>query len=62
MAKKDLTSGEDLDCIGGFTAYGVIDSRARAAGYLPVEFVEFASMTGAVCANSPIPLANVQLD
>ena len=62
IAKKDLTVGEDLDCIGGFSAYGHIDTAENAAGYLPVGLVEYASMTGVVPQDDPIPLSAVQLD
>jgi len=62
MAKKDLVEGEDLDCIGGFSAYGHIDTAANAAGYLPVGLVEYASMTADVAQDEPIPLSSVSLD
>ena len=62
IAKKNLTVGEDLDCIGGFSAYGHIDTVENAAGYLPVGLVEYASMTGVVPQDDPIPLAAVKLD
>ena len=62
MAKKDLRAGERLDCIGGFTAYGHIDTAEGASGFLPVGLVEFASMTAAVAQDDPIPLAAVELD
>lgn len=62
IAKKDLAQGEHLDCIGGFSAYGHIDTAEHAAGYLPVGLVEYASMTGDVAQDEPIPLASVSLD
>lgn len=62
IAKKDLSIGEQLDCIGGFSAYGHIDTSENAAGYLPVGLVEYASVTRAVAQDDPIPLASVQLD
>lgn len=62
IAKKDLTVGEDLDCIGGFSAYGHIDTADNAAGFLPVGLVEYASMTGVVPQDEPIPLSAVKLD
>lgn len=62
IAKKDLVVGEQLDCIGGFSAYGHIDTAERAAGYLPVGLVEYASTTAPVQQDEPIPLASVKLD
>ena len=62
IAKKDLSTGENLDCIGGFSAYGHVDTAANAAGYLPVGLVEFASMTSDVAQDEPIPLSAVALD
>lgn len=62
IAKKDLASGEALDCIGGFSAYGHIDTAENAAGHLPVGLVEYATMTTDVAQDQPIPLDAVQLD
>ena len=62
MAKKDLTDGEALDCIGGYSAYGHIDTAEGAAGYLPIGLVEYATMTADVVIDEPIPLASVTLD
>jgi predicted homoserine dehydrogenase-like protein len=62
IAKKDLAAGEDLDCIGGFSAYGHIDTAENAAGYLPVGLLSYASMTTAVAQDQPIPLSAVTLD
>lgn len=62
MAKRDLVAGEQLDCIGGFTAYGHIDTLARATGFLPVGLVEFATVAADVAKDDPIPLAAVRLD
>lgn len=62
IAKKDLVAGEALDCIGGFSAYGQIDTAENAAGHLPVGLVEFASMTADVAQDQPIPLSAVSLD
>lgn len=62
IAKKDLATGEDLDCIGGFSAYGHIDTAAGAEGYLPVGLVEYASMTAPVAKDEAIPLTAVTLD
>ena len=41
VAKKDMKAGEHLDGLGGFTAYGSIDTHehAKAAGYVPFGLV-----------------------
>ena len=62
IAKKDLTSGEQLDCIGGFSAYGHIDTAENAKGFLPVGLVEYAKTTAAVAQDEAIPLSAVALD
>lgn len=62
IAKKDLDVGEKLDCIGGFSAYGHIDTADNAAGYLPVGLIEYATMTAEVKLDEPIPLEAVALD
>lgn len=62
MAKKDLQVGEKLDCIGGFSAYGHIDTAAAAEGMLPVGLVEYATMTGPMQQDMAIPLTSVSLD
>ena len=62
VAKKVLAAGESLDGIGGFTAYGQIDTAAGAEGLLPVGLVEYATMTEPVTIDDPIPLSSVSLD
>ncbi len=62
IAKKDLSTHEKLDCIGGFSAYGHIDTAAGAEGFLPVGLVEYATMIADVTIDQPIPLAAVELD
>jgi predicted homoserine dehydrogenase-like protein len=62
IAKKDLAAGEDLDCIGGFSAYGHVDTAAGAAGFLPVGLVEYARTTTPVAQDDAIPLSSVELD
>ena len=62
IAKKDLAADEKLDCIGGFSAYGHIDTAENAVGYLPVGLVEYATMTKAVAQDEAIPLDAVELD
>ncbi len=62
IAKKDLVENESLDCIGGFSAYGHIDTSENAKGFLPVGLVEYATMTAPVVQDHPIPLTSVNLD
>lgn len=62
IAKKDLATSEKLDCIGGFSAYGHIDTAAGAEGYLPIGLVEYATTTADVAQDEPIPLSAVSLD
>lgn len=62
IAKKDLAANEALDCIGGFSAYGHIDTAEGAAGHLPVGLVEYATTTAAVAQDDPIPLASIALE
>jgi len=62
IAKKDLVTGEDLDLIGGFSAYGHIDTTENAKGFLPIGLIEYASMTADVAQDQPIPLHSVKLD
>ena len=42
VAKQDLTEGDDLDGVGGFCTYGLIDNSAtvRASGALPIGLSE----------------------
>ena len=62
IAKKDLSAGESLDCIGGFSAYGHIDTAKAAEGFVPVGLIEYAQMREPVSQDSPIPLDAVTLD
>ncbi|MGI9606605.1 MAG: hypothetical protein ACR2P0_10745 [Acidimicrobiales bacterium] len=62
MAKKDLAAGEKLDSIGGFSAYGHIDTAENAAGHLPVGLVEFATAIEPIPQDAAIPLSSVRLD
>ncbi len=62
IAKKALQPGEELDGIGGFAAYGHIDTVAGSDGFLPMGLLDYATLTGAVDIDQPIPLASVKLD
>lgn len=62
IAKKPLATGEQLDGIGGYTCYGLIDTRERAEGYLPIGLIDYATMNADHPRDMPIPLDNVALD
>lgn len=62
IAKKNLHSGEQLDGIGGYCAYGLIDTYENASGYLPMALVDYASLVADVSIDQAIPLAAVELD
>ncbi len=62
MAKKSLVPGDRLDGIGGFCAYGHIDTAAAAAGHLPVGLVDYATVVEPIAVDAPIPLSAVELD
>lgn len=62
VAKKDLQTNEKLDCIGGFSTYGHLDTAAGASGLLPVGLVEYATMTAPVSQDEAVPLSSVELD
>jgi len=62
VAKRDLRAGELLDGIGGYMCYGLIDTRARADGLLPIAFARGARLTADVACDAPIALDAVELD
>lgn len=62
IAKKNLIENEKMDCIGGFSAYGHIDSATGAEGFLPIGLAEFATLKAPVNMDDPIPLSAVKLD
>ena len=62
MAKKDLLPGEALDGIGGYCAYGLIDSYEAAREYLPMALSEYATLTKPVNKDQPVPLNSIKLD
>lgn len=62
IAKKPLNADDDLDGIGGFAAYGHIDTVDGAEGCLPIGLLDFAQLNSAVEIDQPIPLASVTLD
>lgn len=62
LAKSALDAGTELDGIGGFAAYGQIDSASRAQGFLPIALSEFATASRSLASDEPIPLDAVFLD
>jgi len=62
-AKRDLTPGDKLDSLGGFTMYGLIDRAevARAEGMLPLGLAVGATVVRPVKAGQPIRYADVTL-
>lgn len=63
IAKRDLAAGEELDGIGGFTAYGLIENadRARSEGALPMGLSEGCRTIRAVPRDSAIRFEDVEL-
>ena len=63
MAKRDLEAGEELDGIGGYNCYGLIDNLedARREDVLPIGLAAGARLTRAVAADQPISNADVEL-
>ena len=63
MAKRDLEAGEELDGIGGYTCYGLIDNveDARRDDVLPIGLAAGARLTRPVAKDQPISNADVTL-
>ena len=64
IAKKALRSGEEIDGIGGFCVYGVIERAdvARRDNLLPLGLATGARLTRALEAGTPLTYADVALD
>jgi predicted homoserine dehydrogenase-like protein len=62
IAKRPLEPGTPLDGIGGFAAYGHVDTVAGAEGLLPIGLADHATLIAPVGQDEPIPLAAVELD
>ena len=62
MSKKDLTAGEQLDGIGGYCAYGLIDRYKDALELLPIALSQYATLKVDVAQDTAIALADVELD
>jgi len=63
IAKRDLETGDELDGIGGFTAYGVIERSDIAASetLLPIGVAEGCRVRRAVRAGAPISYGDVEI-
>jgi predicted homoserine dehydrogenase-like protein len=63
MAKRDLEAGEELDGIGGYNCYGLIDNveDTRRDDTLPIGLAAGARLTRPVAADQPISNADVEL-
>jgi predicted homoserine dehydrogenase-like protein len=62
VAKRDLAAGETLDGVGGFSAYGAIDTAAtsRAQDLLPIALSDGARLLVDVSKDRAISLADVE--
>lgn len=63
FAKRDLKSGEQIDALGGFTVYGMIERSSVAADhdYLPLGLAPGATLVRDVKAGNPITYQDVEL-
>ena len=63
IAKRDMEAGEELDSIGGFDCYGLIDNieNTRRDDALPIGLAAGARLTRAVAKDQPIRNADVSL-
>jgi predicted homoserine dehydrogenase-like protein len=63
IAKRDMEAGEELDGIGGYNCYGLIDNleNARRDDVLPIGLAAGARLTRAVAKDQPVRNADVTL-
>jgi predicted homoserine dehydrogenase-like protein len=63
IGKRDMEAGEELDGIGGYNCYGLIDNleNARRDDVLPIGLAAGARLTRAVAEDQPIRNADVIL-
>ena len=61
VAKRDLEAGEELDGIGGYNCYGLINNveNTRRDGILPIGLAADARLTRPVAQDQPIRAADV---
>lgn len=62
VAKRDLNEGEQIDALGGFTVYGMIESASHAASedLLPLGLAPGATLTRSVAMGQPITYGDVE--
>jgi predicted homoserine dehydrogenase-like protein len=63
IAKRDLEAGEELDGIGGYTCYGLIDNieDTRRDDILPIGLAAGARLTRPVAQDQPVTYADVTM-
>ena len=63
VAKRDLRAGEELDGIGGFTCYGVLENRHefQAGNYLPMGLAEGCRLKRDVQRDEVVSYADVEV-
>ncbi|MEM1948531.1 MAG: hypothetical protein QXY84_00700 [Candidatus Caldarchaeum sp.] len=63
FAKRDLKPGEQLDGIGGYTVYGLIEKRQAASesGLLPIGLASHVKVKRSVEKDQPINLDSVEI-
>ena len=63
IAKKDLSVGEELDCIGGVTYYSLIDTyeTAKKENLLPIGLAKGAKVVRKIKIDEPIRFDDVQV-
>lgn len=64
VAKRDLKAGEQVDGIGGFTVYGIIEKAdvARDENLLPIGLASGCTLVNDVPQDTPIRYADVELN
>ena len=64
VAKKDLVPGERLDGVGGYSAYGLIDTHEAARGMraLPIALSDGCVLRGAVSRDSVVSMDDVEFE
>jgi predicted homoserine dehydrogenase-like protein len=63
IAKRDLEAGDELDGIGGYTCYGLIDNveDTRRDDVLPIGLAAGARLTRSVAQDQPVTYADVTM-
>jgi predicted homoserine dehydrogenase-like protein len=63
VAKKNLKAGEELDGVGGFASYGVVENADvfAAENLLPMGLSEGGRLTRDIRKDEPVGVADVEL-